>query len=91
MRLRRHAAAGAAETDATRGPGSPGTMIPARTRRSRVESVFMRVIATAGIVAIGVAAAAIMAGADVQGWIIGLAVSTFSVVLAAVLWSNRYL
>jgi hypothetical protein len=65
-------------------------MIPARARRSRIESVFMRVIATAGIIALGVVVAAIMASADVQGWIIGLAVATVSVVLAAVLWSARY-
>jgi hypothetical protein len=65
-------------------------MIPARARRSRIESVFMRVIATAGIIALGVVVAAIMAGADVQGWIIGLAVATVSVILAAVLWSARY-
>lgn len=50
----------------------------------------MRVIATAGIIALGVVVAAIMAGADVQGWIIGLAVATVSVILAAVLWSARY-
>jgi protein-S-isoprenylcysteine O-methyltransferase Ste14 len=87
MKLRRRTAGSADEGGA---PQSTGTMIPARSRRSRIESVFMRVIATAGIVALGVAAAAIMADNDVQGWIIGLAVSTVSVILAAVLWSARY-
>jgi hypothetical protein len=67
------------------------TMIPARSRRSRVESAFMRVVATAGIVGLCVAIAAILASQDVQGWIIGLVVSTISVVLAAVLWSARAL
>jgi protein-S-isoprenylcysteine O-methyltransferase Ste14 len=87
MKLRRRTAG---STDKVGSRESTGTMIPARSRRSRIESVFMRVIATAGIVALGVAAAAIMADNDVQGWIIGLAVSTVSVVLAAVLWSARY-
>ena len=35
--------------------------------------------------------AAVLASQDVQGWIIGLVVSTISVVLAAVLWSARAL
>jgi protein-S-isoprenylcysteine O-methyltransferase Ste14 len=87
MKLRQRTAGSTYQGDS---PESTGTMIPARSRRSRIESVFMRVIATAGIVALGVAVAAILADNDVQGWIIGLAVSTVSVVLAAVLWSARY-
>jgi hypothetical protein len=51
----------------------------------------MRVVATAGIVGICVALAAILASQDVQGWIIGAVVSTISVVLAAILWSARAL
>lgn len=51
----------------------------------------MRLVATAGIVGIGVAVAAIMTAQDVQGWLIGLVVSIVSVVLAAVLWSSRRL
>jgi hypothetical protein len=73
------------------GAGQPGTMIPARGKRFAVESFVMRIIATAGIVGISVAIAAIMASQDVQGWIIGLVISLLSVVLAGVLWSSRRL
>jgi protein-S-isoprenylcysteine O-methyltransferase Ste14 len=67
-------------------------MLPRRkTRRSLVESVFVRLVATCGIVAIGVAIAAIMTSSNSEGWLIGLVVSIVSVVLAAVLWSSRRL
>jgi hypothetical protein len=66
-------------------------MIPARSGRLVVESFLMRVVATIGIVAIGVVVAAIMVSQDVQGWIVGLVVSLLSVVLAGVLWSSRRL
>jgi hypothetical protein len=67
-------------------------MLPGRRRRRFVgERVFTRVIATCGIVAIGVALAAILASSNVQGWIIGLVVSIVSVVLSGVLWSSRQL
>ncbi|MBN1527827.1 MAG: hypothetical protein JW895_02130 [Thermoleophilaceae bacterium] len=69
-----------------------GTMIPARGRRRfRAESVLMRLVATAGIVALGVLLGAILVSADVQGWIVGLVVALISVVLAGVLWSSRQL
>ena len=68
------------------------TMISGRERRRfRAESVFMRVVATAGIVALGVLLGAILVSADVAGWIVGLVVSLVSVALAAVLWSSRQL
>jgi len=51
----------------------------------------VRAVATCGIVAIGVALAAILGTQDVDAWIIGLVVSVTSVVLAAVLWSSRTL
>ena len=51
----------------------------------------MRTIATAGVVGISVAVAAILDSQSVEGWIIGLVVSTLSVVLAAILWSTREL
>jgi hypothetical protein len=73
------------------GAAQPGTMIPARGKRFAVESFVMRIIATAGIVGISVAIAAIMASQDVQGWIIGLVISLLSVILAGVLWSSRRL
>jgi len=65
-------------------------MLPRRGRRRYgVERVFMRVIATGGVIAIGVALGAFLASSDVQGWIIGLVVAIVSVVLSGVLWSSR--
>ena len=73
-------------------PARTGTMIPARERRRfRAESVLMRLVATAGIVALGVALGAILVSADVAGWIVGLVVASISVVLSALLWSSRQL
>jgi hypothetical protein len=66
-------------------------MIPTRRERLPLEGPLMRLVATAGIIGIGVAIAAIMTSQDSQGWLIGLVVSTVSVVLAAVLWSSRRL
>jgi 4'-phosphopantetheinyl transferase EntD len=68
---------------------------PFLERRSRVrrrpESLFVRIVATAGIVGISVAVAAIMGTQSVAAWVIGLTASLLSVVLAAVLWSSRTL
>ncbi|HEX5193616.1 MAG TPA: hypothetical protein VFW09_12500 [Solirubrobacteraceae bacterium] len=82
-------------------PAQPGTeprgrrtspnMLPARDQRGIFERTFVRLIATGGIVGIGVAIAAIMTSSDSQGWLIGLVVSVVSVVLAALLWSSRIL
>jgi hypothetical protein len=69
----------------------PGVMIPTRRRRLPLEAPLMRVVATAGIIAIGVVIAAIMTSQDSEGWLIGLVVSIVSVVLAALLWSSRRL
>ena len=67
-------------------------MVPARrTRRNKVERGFMRVVATGGVVGIGVALGAILTHNNVAGWIIGLVISVVSLVLAAVLWSSRQL
>jgi hypothetical protein len=73
------------------GRRDPGTMLPRRGRRLGIETVFMRTIATAGVVGINVAVAAILDSQNVAGWIIGLVISTLSVVLAAILWSTREL
>ena len=82
---------GATEQPAT-GPPPGETMLPRRQRpRQAVETVFMRVVATAGVVGICVAIAAILGSQDVEAWIIGLVVSLLSVVLAAGLWSSRQL
>jgi hypothetical protein len=67
-------------------------MLPPRERRrSGFERLIVRLIATCGIVGIGVAIAAIMVSKNSQGWVVGLVVSIVSVVLAAVLWSSRQL
>jgi hypothetical protein len=65
-------------------------MLPGRqSRRFGLERILVRLIATAGIVGIGVAIAAIMVSSKSQGWIIGVVVSAVSVVLSAILWSSR--
>lgn len=65
-------------------------MLPRRAgRRFSIERLMVRVIATCGIVGIGVGLAAILASSKVQGWIIGLVVALVSVILSAVLWSSR--
>jgi hypothetical protein len=88
-------AAGTEEPDVRsrrRGRRDQPTMIPGRERRRlKAESVLMRLVATAGVVAIGVALGAILVSQDVQGWIVGLVVSLVSVLLSAILWSSRRL
>lgn len=70
----------------------PRNMLPGREhRRFGVERVMARIVATCGVVAIGVLIAAILASSNVQGWIIGLVVAGVSVILSAVLWSSRQL
>ena len=65
--------------------------LPSRARRPAVESFFMRLIATGGIIGLGAAVAAILGSQDVAAWIIGIVVSTLTVFLAAILWSSRRL
>jgi hypothetical protein len=77
-----------------KGPPSRGdrTMIPGRERRRlKAESVLMRLVATGGIVGLGVLLGAILVSQDVQGWIVGLVVALVSVILSAILWSSRQL
>jgi hypothetical protein len=69
----------------------PGVMIPRRRKRLPLEAPLMRVVATGGIIGIGVVIAAIMTSQDSPGWVIGLVVSIVSLALAAVLWSSRRL
>ncbi len=67
-------------------------MLPGRERRRLgLERILVRLIATCGIVGIGVLLGAILASSKVQGWITGLVVAVVSVVLSAVLWSSRQL
>lgn len=69
-----------------------GNMLPRRgQRRFGLERLLVRLIATFGIIAIGVALGAILAASKVQGWIIGLVVAAVSVILAGLLWSSRQL
>jgi hypothetical protein len=81
----------AARADARERRDEDRPMIPGRRGRSRVESAFVRLIATGGIVAIGVALGAILVGENVEGWIVGLVISLVTVILAALLWSSRRL
>jgi hypothetical protein len=66
-------------------------MLPARRRRFGLERLMMRLVATGGVIGIGVVIGAVLADNKVQGWIIGLAVAAESVVLAGILWSSREL
>jgi hypothetical protein len=77
-----------AATEPPRVDVAPG-FLPAQPARIRVESVLVRLIATAGVVGIGTAVGAILVANDVAGWIDGLVVSIVSVILAAVLWRSR--
>ena len=65
------------------------SMLPPRRERPPLESAFVRVVATGGVVGIGVALGAILSSQNVEGWIIGLAVALVSVIISAVLWSSR--
>ena len=76
---------------APRGRRQSPNMLPAGRARSHAERTFVRVVATGGIVGIGVVIAAIMTSSNSQGWLVGLVVSVVTVVLAAVLWSSRVL
>jgi hypothetical protein len=67
-------------------------MLPGRERRrTGIERGAMRALATGGILGIGVILGAVLVAQDVAGWIVGLVVSTVSIVLAAILWSSRQL
>lgn len=79
----------------TQGPGDAGltdvSMLPERSERPALESAFVRVIATGGVVGIGVALGAILTSQKVAGWIVGLVIALVSVLLSAILWSSRRL
>jgi sorbitol-specific phosphotransferase system component IIC len=65
--------------------------LPDRPERRPFESVLARLIATAGVVAIGTAVGAIAIALDAAGWVAGLIVSCVTTVLAAILWRSRHL
>lgn len=77
--------------DETSPRGRGGTFLPLRGDRWGVESLFVRIVATGGIIGIGTALAAILDWQDVAAWIVGIVVSTVAVLLAALLWSSRTL
>ncbi|HEY7003582.1 MAG TPA: hypothetical protein VH281_04820 [Gaiellaceae bacterium] len=58
-------------------------------RLSTAQSSFSRLVATGGIIGIGTGIAAIMGTQDVADWIVGIVVSSVSLILAAVAWSTR--
>ena len=67
-------------------------MLPARERRPlRIERLAVRLIATCGVIAIGIAIAAIMVSSKSQGWLVGLVVAVVSVLLSGLLWSSQRL
>lgn len=67
------------------------SMLPDRRQRPPLESAFVRVIATGGVIGIGVALGAILSSQKVAGWITGLVIALVSVILSAILWSSRRL
>ena len=69
----------------------PRGFLSEQPERRAFESVFARLVATAGIVGIGTALGAVLVAADVAGWIAGLVVSIVTVALAAMLWRSRRL
>jgi hypothetical protein len=70
---------------------STGGFLPEQPDRRMFESVFARLVATAGIVGIGTAIGAILGAFDAASWVIALVVSLISVIFAAVLWRSRTL
>lgn len=72
-----------AETEAGKAPRRR------RGPRSAVEHAFVRLVATIGIIGIGVGVGAILSSNKVQGWIIGLVVALVTFVLAFLLRSTR--
>jgi len=66
-------------------------MLPDRRSRPPLESALVRVIATGGVIGIGVALGAILTSQNVAGWIVGLVVALVAVILSAILWSSRRL
>ncbi|MDQ3889948.1 MAG: hypothetical protein M3312_05270 [Actinomycetota bacterium] len=77
--------------EAGRDGGQTDTFLPRRSRRPFVESLFVRLIATGGIVGVGTAIAAILGSQDVAAWILGVVVAGLTVILAGLLWSSRTL
>jgi len=71
------------------GSGTSDGFLSSSPGRAGLESVFVRVTATAGVIAVGTALGAVLVANDVAGWIVGLAVSAVCVLCAAILWRSR--
>jgi hypothetical protein len=69
--------------------GEADTQTGGHGRTRAVERFTVRVAMTLGIIGVGTALAAILGTQEVDAWIVGLAVSTVAVVLAAGLWTRR--
>lgn len=85
---------GASPGEVTAGAGKRGKhtpMLGPRRGRLRAESLLMRLVATGGILGLGVLLGALLVSQDVAGWIVGLCVSGVSLILAALLWSSNEL
>jgi hypothetical protein len=63
----------------------PGGLPARRGPRALAERAVLRLVATAGIIGIGIGLGAVLASSKVQGWIIGLVVAVVSVVLTTLL------
>jgi hypothetical protein len=77
--------------DAADKPAARNMLPGRRGRRFALERMLVRLVATGGIIGIGIGLGAILASSNVQGWIIGLVVAVVTVVLSAILWSSREL
>ncbi len=81
-------------TSSQKTPATMGDEKPRRQRRGTrptLERLFVRLVATVGIIGIGIALGAILASSKVQGWIIGLVVAVVTFVLTGLLRSTRAL
>ena len=79
------------EPSVEREPAAAGHPPARDSRPLRAQRLAVRLIATCGVIAIGIAIAAIMVSSKSQGWIVGLVVSVVSVLLTGLLWSSRRL
>jgi hypothetical protein len=79
----------APEPKRRRGLGRRGSTGPQRAHRG--DGVPTRLAATAGILGVDVAVAAILVGQDVEGWIIGLVLGLVSILGMAIVWGTQKL
>jgi protein-S-isoprenylcysteine O-methyltransferase Ste14 len=73
------------------GLDAPAGFLPQQPPRAAPESIVVRLVATAGVVAIGTAVGAILSATGAEGWVVALVASVVSVILAGLLWRSRRL